>query len=398
MLDLAAKTETPKTAAEAVELVADAGAAGHTLEIVGAGTKRGIGAVSADGVLSLAGLSKVIDYAPEELVLTAQAGVTLAELEKLVAAKGQMLPFEPPHLTRLLGTKGQPTLGGALAANLSGPRRIRAGAARDHFLGLEAITGRGELVKAGGRVVKNVTGYDLCKLVAGSWGTLAVLTEVTIKVLPAARTERTLLFFGLDEHRANAAMIQAMNAPVEVSGAAHLPAATAARAPLKGEMAVTALRLEGFEASVGARTEHLAAALKDFGRADQLDATHSHAFWLQVREVEAFHKDPRPLWRLSLPPAAGWRIGKALGGETVAADLLYDWGCGLVWLVCEADAAEVRRAARSLGGHATLYRGEGPAFEPLDGPLAALTARVKAAFDPKGVLTPGRMPNSVGGA
>ena len=104
------------------------------------------------------------------------------------------------------------------------------------------------------------------------------------------------------------------------------------------------------------------------------------------------------LWLRSLPPAAGWRIGKALGGETVAADLLYDWGCGLVWLVCEADAAEVRRAARSLGGHATLYRGEGPAFEPLDGPLAALTARVKAAFDPKGVLTPGRMPNSVGGA
>jgi len=380
MLDVAARTETPKTAAEVVELVAE----GRPLEIVGGGTKRGIGAVAgADAVLSLAGLTRVIDYAPEELVLTAQAGVKLATLEKLVAAQGQMLPFEPPHLGRLLGAKGQPTLGGALAANLSGPRRIRAGAARDHFLGLEAVTGRGELVKAGGRVVKNVTGYDLCKLMAGSWGTLAVLTEVTIKVLPAARTELTLLFFGLDDRRAGEAMTRALHAPAEVSGAAHLPAATAARAPLKGEMAVTALRLEGFAASVAARAEHLAMALKDFGRVEQLDGPLSRDFWAQVRDVEALWKDPRPLWRISVPPAAGWRVGEAAAGEA-----LYDWGGGLVWLLSEDNP---RAAVRALGGHATLYRGEGLAFEPLDGPLKALTARVKAAFDPNGVLNPGRM-------
>src|SRR5258707_892088 len=203
MLDLAARTETPKSAAEVAALVADAGAGGRTLEIVGGGTKRAIGAVGAAGaVLSLAGLDKVIDYAPEELVLTAQAGVTLAHLEKLVAAQGQMLPFEPPHLAKLLGAKGRPTLGGALAANLSGPRRIRAGAARDHFLGFEAVTGRGELVKAGGRVVKNVTGYDLCKLMAGSWGALAGPTEGPLKGLPAPRTELSPLFFGLDDARA----------------------------------------------------------------------------------------------------------------------------------------------------------------------------------------------------
>src|ERR1700726_2665912 len=160
MLDLAARTDTPKSAAEAAALVADGG-----------GAKRGIGAApEADGVLSLAGLDKVIDYAPEELVLTAQAGVTLAHLETLVAAKGQMLPFEPPHLGKLLGARGRPTLGGVLAANLAGPRRIRAGAARDHFLGFTAVSGRGETFKSGGRVVKNVTGYDLCKLIAGSWG------------------------------------------------------------------------------------------------------------------------------------------------------------------------------------------------------------------------------------
>ncbi len=389
MLDLAAKTEVPKTSAEVVELVADADAEGRTLEIIGGGTKRSIGAVSANAVLSLAGLNKVIDYAPEELVLTAQVGVKLATLEKLVAAEGQMLPFEPPHLAKLLGIKAHPTLGGALATNLSGPRRIRAGAARDHFLGLEAVTGRGELMKAGGKVVKNVTGYDLCKLMAGSWGTLAVLTEVTIKVLPAARTELTLLFFGLDDRRAGEAMTYALNIPAEISGAAHLPRSTAARMPLKGEMAVTALRLEGFAASVAARANHLAIALKDFGRMEPFDAAHSREFWIQVRDVEAFHKDRHPLWRVSVPPAVGWRVGDAALGE-----VLYDWGGGLVWLLADADAATVRATARGLGGYATLYRGEGPAFEPLEGPLAALTARVKAAFDPRGVLNPGRMAQS----
>jgi glycolate oxidase FAD binding subunit len=380
MLDLAERTETPKTAAEVVEIVA----AGRPLEIVGGGTKRGIGTVrGAETVLSLAGLNKVIDYAPEELVLTAQAGVKLSTLERLVGAQGQMLPFEPPHLGKLLGVKGSATLGGTLAANLSGPRRIRAGAARDHFLGFEAVTGRGERMKAGGRVVKNVTGYDLPKLMAGSWGTLAVLTEVTIKVLPAGRSELTLLFFGLDDARAGEAMVRAINAPVEVSAAAHLPEPTAARAPLKAEMAVTAFRLEGFAASVAARAEHLAMALKGFGRVEQIDGQLSRDFWGQVREVEAFWKDPRPLWRVSVPPAVGWRVGEAVAGEA-----LYDWGGGLVWLLSDADP---RATVRALGGHATLYRGEGLAFEPLEGPLADLTARVKAAFDPAGVLNPGRM-------
>jgi glycolate oxidase FAD binding subunit len=387
MSEAALKMERPKTAAEVLALVAAANEAGRRLEIVGGGTKRGIGVVrDADAVLSLAKLDKVIDYAPEELVLTAQPGARLSDLERLVAAEGQMLPFEPPHLTRLLGSKGEPTLGGVLATNLSGPRRIRAGAARDHFLGFEAVTGRGEAVKAGGKVVKNVTGYDLSKLMAGSWGTLAVLTELTIKVLPAARMELTLLFFGLDERRACEAMCLAMNAPVELSGAAHVPEGTAARSPLKGEMAVTALRLEGFEASVLARAEGLVAALKGFGRPEQLDAQHSREFWAQVREVEAFQADKRPLWRISVPPASGWRIGEAVRGYG-----LYDWAGGLVWMLSEDDPSTVRAAARALGGHATCYRGHAPAFEPLAGPLAALSARVKAAFDPKGVLNPGRM-------
>jgi glycolate oxidase FAD binding subunit len=388
MQALATRTEQPRSAEEVRALVAEAGAAGRRLEIIGGGTKRGIGRVQgADAVVSLSTMDAVVDYAPEELVLTAQAGARLADLERLVAAQGQMLPFEPPHLTGLLGVGGAPTLGGALAANLSGPRRIRAGAARDHLLGFEAVTGRGEVMKAGGKVVKNVTGYDLSKLMAGSWGTLAVLTEVTIKVLPAARTELTLLLFGLDAQRANAAMTQAMGSAAEVSGAAHLPQAVAARAPLGAQMAVTALRLEGFAASVAARADGLGALLASFGRIEQLNAEHSRAFWGQVREVEAFHGETQALWRIAVPPAEGWRVGEALGGEAI-----YDWAGGLVWLL-DGEPARVRPAVRALGGHATLYRGGAavPAFEPLDGPLAALTARVKAAFDPAGVLNPGRM-------
>jgi glycolate oxidase FAD binding subunit len=186
-------------------------------------------------------------------------------------------------------------------------------------------------------------------------------------------------------------MTLAMNAPMEVTGAAHLPTATAAAAPLKAEMAVTALRLEGVEASVAARVEALVALLREFGRAERLDAEHSAGFWAQVREVEVFRKDPRPLWRVSVPPASGCRVG-----ADGAGDRLLDWAGGLVWLAADAPAAKVRAEARALGGHATLYRGEGEAFEPLGGPLAALTGRVKAAFDPDGVLNPGRFPNGPG--
>ncbi|MDB5494021.1 MAG: FAD/FMN-containing dehydrogenase [Phenylobacterium sp.] len=382
------RTLEPTTPDEVLEAVAEAAAGKRRIEVVGGGTKRGVGKVERpDLVLSLAALDAVLDYAPEELVLTARPGVKLKDLEKLVASEGQMLAFEPPRLAKLLGAKGEPTLGGALAANLSGPRRVRAGAARDHLLGFAAVSGRGEAFKAGGKVVKNVTGYDIAKLMTGSWGTLAVMTEVTIKVLPKPKTEATVLIFGLEDRRAVEAMARALNAPVEVSGAAHLPVAIAARAPLKAEMAVTALRLEGFDASVAARIETLGQALKDFGRCDVLHAKLSRDFWAQVREVEVFQKDPRPLWRVSVPPASGWRIGEALSGEVV-----YDWGGGLVWALSE-DAAAVRTAARAAGGHASLWRGEAPlaAFEPLDGALAALTARVKAAFDPHGILNPGRL-------
>lgn len=386
MLDTATKILKPTTAEEARAIVAEAGAKARHVEVIGGGTKRALGAMDpVDLVLSTQRLDRIVDYAPDELVLTCQPGVRLADIQKLVAARGQMLAFEPPRWTRLLGSRGEPTLGGVLAANLSGPRRIRAGAARDHFLGFEAVSGRGEVFKAGGKVVKNVTGYDLMKLMAGSWGTLAILTEVTIKVLPAPRTQTTLMLFGLPDVRAAEAMAIAMNGPFEVSGAAHLPSFAAHARPLKAEMPVTALRLEGFEASVAARVDGLARALKGYGRIDAVDGEHSEDFWSQVREVEAFAGDPRPLWRLSLPPAVGWR-----GPHGLPGDALYDWAGGLAWLLTEEPAQKVRAVTRELGGHALCLRGA-PAFGARDGALGALQDRVKAAFDALGVLNPGRM-------
>ncbi|MCR5874507.1 glycolate oxidase subunit GlcE [Phenylobacterium sp. J426] len=380
MLAAAIPARLPTSAEEVQALIAETSAHGRRIEVIGGGTKRSIAPVTADVTLSLAGLDKVIDYAPDELVLTVQAGARLADLEKLVASEGQMLAFEPPRWTSLLRSSGAPTIGGALAANLSGPRRIRAGAARDHFLGFSAVSGRGEVFKAGGKVVKNVTGYDLMKLMAGSWGTLAVLTEVTIKVLPAPREETTLLLFGLADARAVRAMTQALNGPFEVSAAAHLPPFAAG-----AELAVTALRLEGFEASVAARAERLIGSLRPFGRVERLDAAHSREFWRDVREVKAFAGDPRPLWRVSVPPAHGWRIGAEVDG-----DVLYDWAGGLVWLLTDADAPAVDVAADVAGGHAYRLRGSGPVVMPSAAPLDALNARVKAAFDPLEVLNPGR--------
>ena len=387
MIDTAVRTLKPTSLEEVQAIVAEAGAAARHIEVLGNGTKRAIGAMDpVDLALSTQRLDRIVDYAPDELVLTAQAGVRLADIEKLVAARGQMLAFEPPRWTRLIDTRGEPTLGGVLAANLAGPRRIRAGAARDHFLGFQAVSGRGEIFKAGGKVVKNVTGYDLMKLMAGSWGTLAILTEVTIKVLPAPRTETTLLLFGLPDVRATEAMALAMNGPFEVSGAAHLPAHAAHAPPLKADMPTTALRLEGFEASVAARIEGLAAVLKGYGRIDALGGEHSRDFWTQVREVEAFVGDPRPLWRLSLPPASGWR-----GPHGLPGDALYDWAGGLAWLLTDEPADKVRALTRSLGGHALCLRGA-PAFGPREATgLGALQDRVKAAFDPLGVLNPGRL-------
>ncbi len=394
----------------------------HPLEVVAGGSKRGLGRpVQSAATLSLAAFDGIVDYEPSELVLTAQAATPLAAVEAALVAERQMLAFEPADYAPLLGSgngdrrrapvggadlraPSGATLGGALACNLSGPRRIKAGAARDHFLGTHAVSGRGERFKTGGRVVKNVTGYDVCKLLAGSHGTLALMHEVTVKVLPAPERTRTVLVFGLDPAAAVEALGAALASAHEVSGAAHMPAEAAARSAVSyvagAGAAVTAVRVEGFPASVDARCQALRDLLGRFGAVEELHSKNSGTLWREIRDVRAFADESGPLWRLSLPPASGAEA-TARVAEQVEARALFDWGGGLVWLAVgdaeDAGEAAVRAAAASAGGHATLVRAAAPVraaravFQPQAPGVAALTARIKRAFDPAGVLNPGRM-------
>ena len=377
----------------------------HPLEVVAGGSKRHFGRpVQSAATLSLAAFDGIVDYQPSELVLTAKAATPLAVIETALEAERQMLAFEPADYAPLFGPAEGATLGGVLACNLSGPRRIKAGAARDHFLGVHAVSGRGERFKAGGRVVKNVTGYDVCKLLAGSYGTLALMHEVTVKVLPAPERTRTVLIYGLEPAAAMDALEAALSSAHEVSGAAHMPAEEAARSAVSyvadAGAAVSAVRVEGFPASVEARCEALRELLGRFGAVEELHSKNSATLWREIRDVQAFAEDSGPLWRLSVPPASG---ADAAARVADAADVrtLFDWGGGLVWIGVNGapDAGEtaVRAAASAAGGHATLIRADAPTraaravFQPQTAGLAALIERIKRAFDPAGVLNPGRM-------
>jgi glycolate oxidase FAD binding subunit len=383
-------------------------AEGKSVEIIGHGSKREIGrAAQWDLTVDLSALRGVTLYEPEELVLSARAGTPLSEIAALLADHGQELAFEPMDYGPILGRPAaQATLGGVLATNSCGPRRFKAGAARDHFLGVSAASGRGERFKSGGRVVKNVTGYDLCKLLAGSWGTLAAMTEVTVKVLPRAETTATLICFGLSDALAVKAMAAATGSSAEVSGAAHVPAAVApALPPAAGNRgALTAFRLEGVPPSVAERSRTLAALLKDFGEPQSIGEAASRALWQTIRDVAPFAAPDaagRPLWRVSTAPMKGPQIAAQITQACADAQVIYDWAGGLMWIMLaesdDAGAPAVRRTIRAAGGHATLVRAPASVrasvdvFEPQDPALAALTRRVKASFDPQRVLGSGRM-------
>jgi len=379
-----------------------------TFEVVGHGSKRGIGrAAQWDATLDLSGLSGVTLYEPEELVLSARAGTPIAEIEALVASRNQQLAFEPMDYAPLLGgATGAGTIGGVIAANLSGPRRIKAGAARDHFLGLNAVSGRGEIFKSGGRVVKNVTGYDLCKLIAGSWGTLAAMTDITVKTLPKAETEATILALNLRDATAGKVMAAAMASFADVSGAAHLPSAVAARiaATASSQDSVTAFRLEGVAPSVAQRKNVLESLLAPFGTLVTLGEAASRTLWRAIRDVTPFAANgaagKRDVWRISTAPARGAIVGEALV-SAADAELLYDWAGGLIWAAMppsdNANALLVHSTVAANGGHATLIRAPiavraaVDVFTPEAPELAALTKRVRGGFDPQGVLNAGRM-------
>ncbi|NRP71491.1 putative FAD-linked oxidoreductase [Ensifer psoraleae] len=384
-------------------IVRSAAAERVTLAVVGGGTRSGLGnPVRTDRTLSTRRLSGIVSYNPAEMTMSALSGTPLAEVEAALRANGQMLSFEPVDHRPIFATSGEPTIGGVFAANVSGPRRYVSGAARDSLLGVRFVNGAGDVIKAGGRVMKNVTGLDLVKLMAGSYGTLGILTEVTFKVLPLPPTAATVVVSGLNDAEAAAAMAETMALPVEASGAAHLPESVRGRF-LDGalpEGAATVLRLEGLAESVDIRAGKLTAALSRFGPVARLDAAATGALWAEIRDVKPYADGTRrPLWRVSVAPSAGHQLVAALRLQT-GVDAFYDWQGGLVWLRMEADAeAElVRRYVAALGGgHASLVRAGDdarasvPAFEPQAPAVAQLTERIRARFDPSRIFNPGRM-------
>jgi glycolate oxidase FAD binding subunit len=400
-----------RDAKDVEEVVRAAIASEQPLEIVGHGSKRLIGQpMATNALLDLSELNAVTAYEPNELIITVQAGAPLADVKSLIDSKNQQFAFEPIDTSHLLGTPHAGTIGGMIGAGLAGPRRIKAGGARDHLLGAHAVSGFGDSFKAGGRVVKNVTGYDLCKLLAGSWGTLAVMTEVTLKVMPRPESERTLVLRGLDDGTANRAMTAALGSPFDVSGAAHVP--NSAFQAAAGELddlgsprqAVTLLRLEGIMASVAHRAAALARTLSPFGAAEILEDAASAAVWISVRDVRPFAASGAlgawPVWRIVCPPASGGALGDRLSRDT-GGDVIYDWGGGLIWAALppkpDAHAALVRARVDAVGGHATLIRASEElrrnvdVFHPQPAGLASLSERVRNSFDPKNILNRGRM-------
>ncbi len=435
----------PDNAAQLEEAVQWALTQEETLEVLGSGSKKSLGRkVVCDHQLDLTSLTGITLYEPEELVLSARAGTPLKEIEAALAEHNQYMAFEPLDYSTLFsgfsgfsGLSGplltgksnaeknnaektnvnkpnSGTIGGVIACNLSGPRRIKAGAARDHFLGFSAVSGRGETFKSGGRVVKNVTGYDLMKLMAGSYGTLGVMSDITIKVLPAPNEEKTYLLHGLTDAQAMEAMKQALNSSCEISSAAHIPRTLAATMEeLNTDQATTAFRLEGHGPSVVYRAEKLEGLLKDFGSGLLIDRGDSRALWQGLRDGAPLAGNPdHSVWRISVPPKSGSAYIESLnlGNDAQYSDAryFYDWGGGLTWLSLPGgDNATLLRsnlnnsALEHITGHATLLTSPDGASvnwpdqdvpnHPLGTGEHMLMRRVKENFDPKAILNPGRM-------
>lgn len=391
--------EAPADEQGIIDAVADAASRREPLSVEGRGTKLGmLRPVQAARTLSTRNLVGITLYSPQELIVSARAGTPIPELERTLADAGQGLVAEPPDLSALLGTLGPSSIGGVVAANLSGPRRVAWGAMRDHVMGVRAVNGAAELIRSGGRVLKNVTGLDLCKLIAGSHGTLAVLTEVTLKVLPVAEQTGSLLLPGLAAGAAVAALSAALGSPFGVSGAAWLPEAAAARVPeLAGHGSVTLVRIEDFAPSVAYRLDRLRGILAPFAPALPMEHDASLAAWRAIRDaqpLEALSVDA--IWRISVRPSAGPAVVAAV--DQAGARCFLDWGGGLVWVAGSAALhPRIMAAARAGGGTWTVLRGPETmraaveVVPPEPDALQRITRRVKAAMDPYGILNPGRL-------
>ncbi|SFR45428.1 glycolate oxidase FAD binding subunit [Yoonia tamlensis] len=367
---------TPQTEQDLSDLIKDAR---DPLSIRGGGT-RSYAHVAGDTV-DMRAMSGITLYEPGAMTIVAKAGTPLSEINTALAAENQRLAFEPMDHRALLGTSGEPTIGGVVAANISGPRRISVGACRDFLLGVRFVDGAGNIVKNGGRVMKNVTGYDLVKLMAGAYGTLGVLTEVSLKVLPNVAQTGCVLIHGLDDAQAVVAMSAALGSPFEVTGAAHFPQ------NMDGDP-VTMIRIEGFDASVQYRADRLRDLLKPYGEVTVKigDADGLLESWDRVRDVHAFAGQPGDIWRISVKPSDAAGLVAKLGAKAVQ----YDWGGGLIWAL--TDGGDMRARIGEVKGHATLIRGTAaPVFHPEPAPVAAISAALRAKFDPRNILNTGLM-------
>ena len=376
------------------------------IEVFGSGTKRELGRpMSTSLALTTSGMRGIPLYEPSELVMSARAGTSVSQIEVELASRGQMLPFEPIDLGPALGSDaGIQTIGAVFAGNISGARRVAGGAARDYLIGLRGVNGRGEIFKSGGRVMKNVTGYDVARGLAGSWGTLAVITEVTFKVLPLPDDAATLVYWGLTDDLAVELMSHALTLPYEVSGTVHLPAAFVRRlrAPdLAAEAKpLTAIRLENFTRSVTYRKARIKEALVAYGTPLELNLEGSLNFWGEMRRLSFLPPDETHLWRISTAPSQAPKLVAAVRRH-MQAEAFYDWSGGLVWLEtapsADGGSADIRRAVATYGGHATLIRAQRSVrsdievFQPLAPALDRITRGLKKAFDPLHILNPGRM-------
>lgn len=383
------------------------------LQVMGRGSKSDLGrAEDYDATLDLSAFAGVSMYEPGELVIKAGAATPLEEIKALLHENNQCLAFEPPDWNGLFEQEpATQSLGGVLSTNLSGSRRLTAGAARDHLLGFTGMNGRAEEIRSGGRVMKNVTGYDLSKLVCGAYGTLAVLTEATLKVRPQAQDTRTLAVFGLSDEDGIHLLRDVMSSPYEPSAAAHLPRSVTVRSHLPeithAAAAATLVRLEGDGASLEKRLDHVRRLIADNGFADgalaghrgvvQLGGRASQQLWREVGDVAYFSERPGVVWRISTAPSHGTAVVSMMGADA----WFYDWAGGLIWALFDdvrtGDAELIRSAISELGGHATLVRGPKElrnsvgAFQPLAPGVYEINRRIKKAFDPMGVLNPRRM-------
>jgi glycolate oxidase FAD binding subunit len=383
---------TPNHVGDIAEILHEANRSRQRCEILGGGTKRSLGSpVEADFQLDLSAFVGLEMYEAEELVLRVRAGTPVSHLRQVLGEKNQQLVFEPPQYAALFGSPtSEDTIGGIVACNLSGPRRILSGSVRDAVLGIEGVNGRGEIFKGGGRTVKNVTGYDIPRLLTGSYGVLAVITSITLKIHPAPAYETTLLLTGLSDGPAIKALAGALKMPLDVSAAVHLSG--------RGSDSITAMRLEGFSGSVAARERELRRYLEELGAITSIAGEESATFWRRQRDLSDFASDPEAcVWRVLVPITKAAQIVAGIEGE-----VLYDWGASRIFIKTSVERARrqanvLRSLAGEAGGSACLLKApaalrlEVGTFQPRPATYQDLAERVRTSFDPNSVLNPGKL-------